>query len=129
GDKTVVCCEITCRVGDEHWELDMEKGAEIARQDLVNVGLLDPNTPCRGIDLHKLPYAYPVYDLTYKANLDTLKKAAKQIKNLRTTGRQGLYRYNNMDHSVAMGRRTARTLAKGVDARADEVAAGQEYFG
>lgn len=129
GDKTVVCCEITCRVGDEHWNLDTDSGAEIARQDLINVGLLDPNTPCRGIDLHKLPYAYPVYDLGYKANLDTLKKAAKRIKNLRTTGRQGLYRYNNMDHSVAMGRRTARTLAKGVDARADEVAAGQEYFG
>jgi hypothetical protein len=34
-----------------------------------------------------------------------------------------------MDHSIAMGRRTAKTLAKGVDARAEEVAAEQEYFG
>ena len=128
GDKTVVCCEITCNVGDEHWNMDLEQGAEIAVNDLVTVGLLEPGT-ARGIDLHKLPYAYPVYDLTYRENLEALKKRAKQVKNLRTTGRQGLYRYNNMDHSIAMGRRTAKTIAKGVDARADEVAAGQEYFG
>ncbi|QDU69061.1 FAD-dependent oxidoreductase [Engelhardtia mirabilis] len=128
GDKTVVCCEITCNVGDEDWNMDLEQGAKVAIDDLVTVGLLKPGT-ARGIDLHKLPYAYPVYDLTYKENLDTLKKAVKQVKNIRTTGRQGLYRYNNMDHSIAMGRRTAKTVAKGVDARADEVAAGQEYFG
>ncbi|MEO0649647.1 MAG: FAD-dependent oxidoreductase [Planctomycetota bacterium] len=128
GDKTVVCCEITCNVGDEHWNMDLEQGAEIAINDLVTVGLLEPGT-ARGIDLHKLPYAYPVYDLTYRDNLEVLKKKAKTVKNLRTTGRQGLYRYNNMDHSIAMGRRTAKTIAKGVDARADEVAAGQEYFG
>ncbi|HKX46528.1 MAG TPA: FAD-dependent oxidoreductase [Planctomycetota bacterium] len=128
GDKTVVCCEITCNVGDEHWNLTLEEGARIAERDLVTVGLLKPGV-ARGIDLHKLPYAYPVYDLTYRENLEALKAAAKQVRNLRTTGRQGLYRYNNMDHSIAMGRRTARTLAKGVDARADEVAAGQEYFG
>jgi hypothetical protein len=34
-----------------------------------------------------------------------------------------------MDHSIAMGRRIAKTLIQGADARADEVAAGQEYFG
>jgi protoporphyrinogen oxidase len=128
GDKTVVCCEITCNVGDEHWTLDLERGAAIAIRDLETVGLLQPGT-ARGIDLHKLPYAYPVYDLTYREHLETLKNAVKRISNIRTTGRQGLYRYNNMDHSIAMGRRTAKTLAKGIDARADEVAAGQEYFG
>ena len=128
GKKTVVCCEITCNVGDQHWNLDLEGGAEIAIHDLETVGLLKKGT-ARGIDLQKLPYAYPVYDLTYKANLDALKAEAKTVKNIRTTGRQGLYRYNNMDHSIAMGRRTAKTISKGLDAKADEVAAGQEYFG
>jgi protoporphyrinogen oxidase len=128
GDKTVVCCEITCNVGDEHWTLDLERGAKIAEADLVKVGLLEPGIS-RGVDIHKLPYAYPVYDLTYKENLEVLKKAARKVKNLRTTGRQGLYRYNNMDHSIAMGRRTAKTLLERRERHADEVAAGQEYFG
>jgi hypothetical protein len=51
------------------------------------------------------------------------------VRNFQTTGRQGLYRYNNMDHSIAMGRRIAKTIQKGAGERADEVAAGQEYFG
>lgn len=128
GDKTVVCCEITCRVGDEHWTLDLESGSRIAIRDLETLGLVKPGT-ARGIDITRLPYAYPVYDLTYKENLEVLKKAAKRVSNFQTTGRQGLYRYNNMDHSIAMGRRIAKTILKGADARADEVAAGQEYFG
>ncbi len=128
GEKTVVCCEITCRHGDEHWNLTLEEGTKIAIRDLETVGLIEPGT-ARGIDMHKLRYAYPIYDLTYKENLEVLKRAAKRVRNFHTTGRQGLYRYNNMDHSIAMGRRIAKTILKGADQRADEVAAGQEYFG
>lgn len=128
GEKTVVCCEITCREGDEHWTASEEELSKIAEDDLVRVGLLEPGIS-RTIDIERLKYAYPVYDLTYRENLDTLKQAAKEVKNLHTTGRQGLYRYNNMDHSIAMGRRIAKTIARGHDQKADEVAAGQEYFG
>jgi len=124
----VVCCEITCRVGDEHWNLDLERGAKIAARDLEKLGLIEPGA-ARGIDLAKLPYAYPIYDLTYRENLEILKRAAKKVRNFHTTGRQGLYRYNNMDHSIAMGGRIAKTIAQGTGARADEVAAGHEYFG
>jgi len=126
--KTVICCEITCRKGDEHWNMTQEEAGRIAEQDLVTVGLIKPGIS-RCIEMTKLRHAYPVYDLHYKGHLNQLKKAAKEIKNLKTTGRQGLYRYNNMDHSIAMGRRVAKTLIKGRDAHADEVAAGQEYFG
>ena len=129
GDSTVICCEITCRWDDEHWNLTLEEGAAIARRDLVTVGLLPEHVKTRGIDLHRLRYAYPVYDLTYKENLETLKREAKKVKNLQTTGRQGLYRYNNMDHSIAMGRRVAKTLHKGRDQKAEQVATETEYFG
>jgi len=128
GDTTAVCCEITCNVGDEHWNLSLEEGAKIAERDLVSLGLIEAGR-AKALDIHRLPNAYPVYDLTYKQNLSVLKQAAKGVTNFTTTGRQGLYRYNNMDHSIAMGRRIAKTVMKGRDARADEVAAGKEYFG
>ncbi len=128
GDKTAVCCEITCNVGDEHWNLTLEEGAKIAERDLVSLGLIEPGK-AKPLDIHRLPNAYPVYDLTYKENLNVLKKAAKGVSNFTTTGRQGLYRYNNMDHSIAMGRRVAKSLIEGSDTRAEEVAAGKEYFG
>lgn len=127
-NKTVVCCEITCRWDDEHWNLDLQRGFEIAERDLVTVGLIKQGV-ARPLDIAKVRYAYPVYDLSYKANLEVLKKAAKKVRNLQTTGRQGLYRYNNMDHSIAMGRKIAKTLSEGRDANADSVAAGKEYFG
>ena len=38
GDSTVVCCEITCREGDEIWNLDLEEGSEIAIRDLETSG-------------------------------------------------------------------------------------------
>jgi protoporphyrinogen oxidase len=128
-DKTAVCCEITCLPGDETWNLSIEEAARIAERDLKTVGLLAEDTHTRALDLHRLPNAYPVYDLTYKQNLAVLRGAVKDVENLETTGRQGLYRYNNMDHSIAMGRRVAKTLAEGVDARAEAVATGEEYFG
>jgi protoporphyrinogen oxidase len=108
--------------------MTMEDASKVAMDDLVKLGLVERGT-ARAIDMHKLKYAYPIYDLTYKEHLNVLKRAAKEVKNLHTTGRQGLYRYNNMDHSIAMGRRIAKTIAKGSDQRADEVAAAQEYFG
>ena len=128
GDKTVVCCEITCNVGDEHWRMDEKQLAAIAENDLIKVGLLGPGM-CRSIDVHRLPYAYPVYDLTYKENLAPVRDFVNTLENIKTGGRQGLFRYNNMDHSVAMGRRVAKTLSLGADARAEEVATGKEYFG
>ncbi len=128
GDKTVICCEITCREGDEIWNTSYEEAAKIAERDLITVGLLEPGIS-RPIDLHRMKYAYPIYDLDYKEHLNVLKKAAKDVSNFHTTGRQGLYRYNNMDHSIAMGRRIAKSIMKGIDAKADEVAAGKEYFG
>jgi UDP-galactopyranose mutase len=67
--------------------------------------------------------------LTYKENLQRLLRFVKPFENLETTGRQGLYRYNNMDHSIALGRKVARGLIRGVDQGAHAVATGEEYFG
>jgi len=128
GDSTVICCEMTCRMGDEIWNLDLERGTELASRDLAEVGLIEMGS-AKGIDITRVRYAYPVYDLSYKGHLNTLKAEAKKLSNLHTTGRQGLFRYNNMDHSIAMGRRIAKTILKDQSATADEVAAGQEYFG
>ncbi len=128
GESTAVCCEITCHPGSKHFRMSLEEGAAIAEADLVRIGLLKPGE-AKPLDIVRLPHAYPVYDLEYAGRLETLRGALAGIENLHTTGRQGLFRYNNMDHSIDMGRRIASTLSKGVDGRADQVAATQEYFG
>jgi protoporphyrinogen oxidase len=128
GDRTAICCEITCRVGDATWNLDLAAAAELAELDLVASGLVAMGST-RSLDLRRLAQAYPVYEVGYQDRLRPLLAHAKSLDGFTSTGRQGLFRYNNMDHSIAMGRKAGRGIARGDDARSEEVASGQEYFG
>lgn len=131
-DRTALCAEITCRPGDEVWSMDDAGLARLAEHDLAQAGLVAPGET-RLLATARLEHAYPLYDLGYKERVDALKQALRGVENLRSTGRQGLHRYNNMDHSIAMGWHAAKGLARGAataKARPDEaVAAAQEWFG
>jgi len=128
GDRTAICCEITCRVGDDTWNLDLAAAAELAELDLVASGLVKMGST-RPLDLRRLAQAYPVYEVGYQERLRPLLSHAKSLDGFTSTGRQGLFRYNNMDHSIAMGRKAGRGIAHGDKTRGEEVASGQEYFG
>ncbi len=126
GPTTAVCCEITCRVGDATWELGDEAAGKLAMRDLERCGLLEPGE-ARLLDIARAPRAYPVYDLDYRPRLDALRAHVAGIENLATTGRQGLFRYNNMDHSILMGRHAARRIDRSTTNEAPELSAG--YMG
>jgi hypothetical protein len=51
------------------------------------------------------------------------------LENVKTGGRQGLFRYNNMDQSIEMGRKMAWTVISDRDAGHEAVATESEYFG
>lgn len=127
-DKTMVCCEITCRRGDRIWRSTPEELQAIAERDLIAVGLIGPGEVL-DVFLKKIPYAYPVYDLEYKKHLTPIMDYVGSLQNLHTTGRQGNFRYNNMDQSVEMGRKMGQELATGVATGHENVATGKEYFG
>jgi protoporphyrinogen oxidase len=127
-DKTMVCAEITCRIGDEHWRASDQELIEIAAGDLERIGLIEPDEVLDGF-VRKLPHAYPVYDLAYKENLAPILEFVHGLENIKTGGRQGLFRYNNMDQSIEMGRRMAWTLIDERDAGHEAVATESEYFG
>jgi len=126
--KTMVCAEITCRQGDEHWRARDEELSEIATSDLVTLGLLD-RRQVLGAFVKRVPFAYPVYDLEYKEHLLPILDFVHSLENIQTGGRQGLFRYNNMDQSIEMGRRMGWGLLAGATGRHEEVATGSEYFG
>jgi protoporphyrinogen oxidase len=127
--KTMVCAEITSTKGDKYWTMADADLIKLAASNLVELGLLKPEEVLAGGFVKRVDYAYPIYDLTYRRNLDTLLKWLKGFENMVSTGRQGLFRYGNMDHSIAMGHAIARRTieARGIDH--SEVAASQEYFG
>jgi protoporphyrinogen oxidase len=127
-DKTMVCAEITCRIGDEHWRASDEELIETSVSDLASIGLLEPGEVLGGF-VRKIPYAYPVYDLEYKEHLTPILDFVHSLENIRTGGRQGLFRYNNMDQSIEMGRLMAASVLAGRDAGHEAVATEPEYFG
>jgi protoporphyrinogen oxidase len=127
-DKTLVCAEITCRVGDEHWRASDEELIEMAAGDLERIGLIERSELLGGF-VRKLPHAYPIYDLEYKRNLEPIIAFVHELENLDTGGRQGLFRYNNMDQSIAMGRLLAGALAEQRFSDHEAVATEGRYFG
>jgi len=127
-DKTMVCAEITCRIGDRHWRAGEDELIATAVSDLEQIGLISAGELLEGF-VKKIPHAYPVYDLEYKENLAPVLEFVHSLENIKTGGRQGLFRYNNMDQSIEMGRRMAWAVLEEHDAGHEAVATGQEYFG
>jgi hypothetical protein len=60
------------------------------------------------------PNAYPIYDAGYRERLLTIRQHLCGISNLQTIGRSGLFRYNNMDHSMQAGFLAAKNIKKSV---------------
>ncbi len=127
-EKTIVCAEITCRIGDEHWRAGDEELIAIVTGDLGRIGLIEPHEVLDAF-VKKLPHAYPVYDLTYKENLAPIMEFVHGLDNIQTGGRQGLFRYNNMDQSIEMGRKMAWAMLEDGDAGHEVVATESQYFG
>jgi protoporphyrinogen oxidase len=102
--KTSLILELACNRFDSLWN---EKDEVIYRQcvpQLVELGLLKPEQTSKIMDYFStyMTHAYPIYDLEYKRKIDEALKLCDGVTNLVTLGRQGLFRYNNMDHSLKM---------------------------
>ncbi|MEZ5988528.1 MAG: FAD-dependent oxidoreductase [Planctomycetota bacterium] len=102
-DKTMICAEITCRVGDRIWKAGPDELREIAVRDLVTAGLIAEGEVLESFT-KKIPFAYPIYDLSYRGHLEKIVGFVHGLENIKSGGRQGLFRYNNMDQSIEMGR-------------------------
>ena len=51
----------------------------------------------------RCPNTYPVYSRDYKKHVEVLKKFVGVFGNLQCIGRNGMFKYNNMDHSILSG--------------------------
>jgi protoporphyrinogen oxidase len=110
--KTSLILEIACDVGDDLWEADDETIMKRCVDDLKRLGF---NVEGRLMDYFstKVKHAYPIYDLNYIEKLKNAFELFMRYQNLAVCGRQGLYRYNNMDHSMMMGYITAEHILNG----------------
>jgi len=95
---------------------------ELAKIDIINKeDVLDSY-------LIKTPKAYPAYFGTYE-EFDKIKDFTNRFENLFLIGRNGMHRYNNMDHSILCGFMAADSIISGISQKDNlwHINAEEEY--
>lgn len=90
--------EYFCNAGDALWSKPDEEFITFAVDELVRIGFIDKQDALDSMILH-VPKAYPAYFGSYK-NFGVIREYLDSIENLFLIGRNGMHRYNNMDHSM-----------------------------
>jgi len=92
--------EYFCTEGDELWNSTDSDLIELAKKEIKKLGIADPASVFDAFVL-RMPKTYPVYFMDYKQYLEVIKKYLAGFGNLQCIGRNGMFKYNNMDHSIS----------------------------
>jgi protoporphyrinogen oxidase len=107
--KTCLGMEYFCDEGDALWNMSDTELLDLATKEVAQLGLAKAESVEDGCVIRQ-PKAYPVYDRDYRDHLQVIQDYIDQFDNLQTTGRNGMHRYNNQDHSMLTGYFAARNL-------------------
>lgn len=102
-NKTALVFEIACNEGDEIWKKSDQELINLVSQSFISEFKLINQKDILGGYVHRVPKEYPMYHLGYKEDVYRIKKYLQKFTNLQLIGRNGTFRYNNMDHSIEMG--------------------------
>ncbi|MGR8980712.1 MAG: NAD(P)/FAD-dependent oxidoreductase [Gammaproteobacteria bacterium] len=125
--KTSIGMEYFCNHGDDLWSMEEGELVALACREIEAIGLTTAESVIDGY-VYRIDHAYPVYDSTYADSLKTIRLFCDGLENLRTVGRNGLHRYNNMDHSMLTGQIAARMLVLGEQNDLWSINAEQAYL-
>ncbi|MBF0369599.1 MAG: NAD(P)/FAD-dependent oxidoreductase [Magnetococcales bacterium] len=109
--------EFFVNVGDELWTLPDEEMAALAIREMGQIGWVDP-ADVLDTTVIRVPKAYPAYFGTYD-QFSEIRKTVDSFENLYLLGRNGLHRYNNMDHSMLTAMVAVDGIAAGRDPRGE----------
>jgi protoporphyrinogen oxidase len=97
--------------GDEVASLSDAELVDLALEELAFMGLITRDLVEKGWVTRKTE-CYPTYYIGFQDHYDTLRRRLDRFANHTQIGRGGLYKYNNMDHSVVSGLLAARNYLK-----------------
>lgn len=115
-DRTVVCCDLQPSDDEWRWTATDEEIAAKCVDDLDRAGLVD-RRDVTGTFVKRQRNFYPRYDLRYAERMQLVSDTLRRTPGLLTTGRIGMYNYNNSDHCTDMGRFIAQGLERGENTR------------
>ena len=109
--RTSMMLEIPCDVGDDVWCADVDALRARFSRELGEIGF----SIADALDAFvvRVEHGYPIYHLGYDDDRRALLAAVEKFANVRTAGRQGLFRYVFMDAAMQMGLEAARQMTSG----------------
>jgi protoporphyrinogen oxidase len=108
--KTCLGMEYFVFENDELWSSPDHKLLELARREIVELGLVRPEEIEDGtvVRMHK---AYPMYDRGWVERVQAVREYLEHnLENLQLVGRNGMHKYNNQDHSMMTALCAARNI-------------------
>jgi protoporphyrinogen oxidase len=109
--------EYFCHEGDGLWRMSDDTLLELAKSELVGLGIARPAEITGGFVLRQKK-AYPIYDAGYASRVEELRKElADRYPTLSVAGRNGMHRYNNQDHAMTTGWIAAENILAGREVR------------
>ena len=115
--KCVLGVEITCWEEDEIWQANLDDAVKMILPQLEEVNLIQQSEVSDYFWV-RIGYAYPVWDVNYRDNLETVQSYLMTVDNLVSNGRPGYFSYNNLHHSLEMGFLAAKHILDGGDKEA-----------
>ncbi|MGH3786344.1 MAG: FAD-dependent oxidoreductase [Pseudonocardiaceae bacterium] len=110
-DRTVLCCEVPCQVGDHWWSAEDGDLAAMVGAALDRCGL--PPVLGAEVVVRRLRTVYPVYETGYAVHLHGLDAWAATLPRVTTFGRLGLFVHDNTHHAIAMAYEAVDALRNG----------------
>ena len=101
--------EYFCVADDDVWRRTDADLISMATSEIDQLGLAPAGAIVDGCVIRQRK-AYPVYDDTYRLQVDRVRHGLAAFTNLQTIGRNGMHRYNNQDHSMLTGLLAARNV-------------------
>ena len=97
-DQVWIGLEYFCNEGDELWSKSDKDFLNFAIDEMCTIDMIEKKDVLDGIVI-RMPKTYPAYFGSYD-NFETISNFTDTIENLFLIGRNGMHRYNNMDHSM-----------------------------
>jgi protoporphyrinogen oxidase len=109
--KTVLSLELTCRLGDERWNMSDEEVFELARRDLRRIHFV-PVDRITSYVIKRVPNVYEIYYKHFDQHADVVLGHLRELDNVVSIGRRGLFLQGDMHQAVEMGLAMGTLLAR-----------------
>ncbi len=119
--------EYFCNENDEMWNKSEAEFTNFAINELATIGVISKNDVIDSVML-KVKKAYPAYFGSYE-EFSKVREYLDSITNLYCIGRNGMHRYNNMDHSMLTAIEAVKCIREHIKSKATiwDVNTEQEY--